>query len=335
MKIFYTTLISLFLIIGLISCTQPKLQTSENTPSWYNKPKQNNSENLYGVSEGYSLEEATKSALADAASRLMVSISSESSILREENKTSVNEEMRQNIKQNIEKIDFTNFKVSKSEKIGQKFFTEVTIERAPFIQDQKEKINFSERQIADLEKNFTKNGTVNIIEERNSLLKIVDISKKVMLSSLIVKGAGENINIEEKTKRFANFENLLNLINSKIEFYFEIDASGVMGKEISQIIRNALNKEKIKIAKIRSSSSNQVVIAIASSSRSNKIYEAFMTKLTINFENKSADKTVASNSLEVTGSSSISENETHLAAINSLEEKISQDGILKIIGIIN
>lgn len=326
-------LFALFLIIFSASCSTSKQVISDTSPTWYNNPKQNNSENLYGVAEGYSLEEATKSALADSASRLMVSISSESSILREENKTSVNEEMRQSIQQNIEKIDFTNFKVSKSQKIGPKFFVEVQIERNPFINDQKEKINFLERKISDLEKNSTKN---NIIEERNSLLKIIDLSKQTMLSNRILQGSGENINLKEKTIRFANFENRLNSINSKIEFYFEIDSTGIMGKEISQIIRNALNKEQIKIAKTRNSTNqNQVVIAIKSNSRSNKIYEAFMTKLTIDFENKSADKTIASNSLEVTGSSSISEKESHLAAIKSLEEKIAQAGILKIIGIIN
>jgi hypothetical protein len=44
---------------------------------------------------------------------------------------------------------------------------------------------------------------------------------------------------------------------------------------------------------------------------------------------------VASNTLEVTGSSSISEKESYFAALKSFEEKISEDGILKIIGITN
>ena len=58
-----------------------------------------------------------------------------------------------------------------------------------------------------------------------------------------------------------------------------------------------------------------------------------MTKLKIDFENLAEGKVVASNSLEVTGSSTISEKESYLASLNSFEEKIQKDGILKILGI--
>ena len=60
-----------------------------------------------------------------------------------------------------------------------------------------------------------------------------------------------------------------------------------------------------------------------------------MTKLQIDFENTSGEKIVASNRIEVAGSSSISEKESYAAAIKSLEEEISNKGILKVIGIIN
>ena len=102
------TFLALFLLSSCGGNSKGNLQSS-NLPSWYVKPKQNDSQNLYGAAQGNSVEESTKSALVDAASRLMVSISSESSLLREENKTDSNEEMRQKISQNIEKIDPFNF----------------------------------------------------------------------------------------------------------------------------------------------------------------------------------------------------------------------------------
>lgn len=321
-------LVFLALTISLTTSCSGNKKAGSELPSWYLSPKQNSAENLYGVAEGYTLEEATKSALADAASRLMVSISSESTLLREENKTDVNEESRQQIKQNIEKIDFTNFKVSRSEKMGQKIYVEAEIKRSPFISDQKEKVSFLERKIADLDKNL---AASNPIQKRASLLKMLDFSNQAILSARILNGAGENINLKEKLARQANFENQLNSLNDKIEFFFEINSP----KEISQIIRNALNKEKIAIAKTRNSGSNQIVIAIKSSSRNNKIYEACMTKLQIDFENISNAKTIASSSVEVSGSSSIGEKESYAAAVKSFEEKVSQDGILKVIGITN
>lgn len=315
------------LALSLISCVSP-IKT-DDSPSWYVTPKQNNAENLYGVAEGYSMEEATKYALADAASRLMVSVSSESSLIREENQNSVNEEMRQRVKQSIEKISFTNFQVSHSDKIKEKFFVEVQIEKQPFINEQKERVTFLEKKISDLDAGSSKK---NPIQRRNSLIQILDLSKELELKSRILAGAGENINLKEKLAHIANFQNQFDKTSDKLEFYFEINSP----KEIAQIIRNALNKEKIKTTPTRNASDpNQIVIKIRSESRTNKIYESFLTKLEVDFENIAGGKSVASNSVEVTGSSSIGEKESYAAATKSLEEKISQDGLLKVIGIIN
>lgn len=318
-----------FLILAffaLASCASNTQSSSEN-PSWYITPKQNNAENLYGISVGHTLEEATKYALADAASRLMVSLSAESSLTREENKSGINEEMRQKVRQNIEKISFTGFKVTRSQKIGVQIFTEVEIPRDSFLREQRERIEFLEKKISDLDKN---SAGKNTIQRRNSLLKILDLGKELELKSRIIVGAGENVDLKSKLNRLADFSNQLEKLSDKVEFYFEINSP----TQIAKIIRSALNKEKLKVSPSRNeSNANQVVIRVRSSSRSNKIYEAFLTKLQIDFENLAEGKVVASNEIEVTGSSSISEKESEAAALSALAEKISNDGILKIIGI--
>jgi len=312
-------------VLVTATCTTKTKQASE--PSWYLSPKQNNSENLYGVAMGANLEEATKAALADAAARLMVSISSESNLLREEDNNNAHEEMRQQVKQNIEKIDFMNFRASRTAKVGAQLAVEVAIERSPFIRDQKEKLEFAEKQVADLEKNLTGN---NPISKRVSLLKILDLEKQIELSSRILTGAGENVNLKEKLSRIAFFKNQLNQLTDKIEFYFEINSP----KEIAQVIRSALNKEKIKVSSTRGGA-GQININIRSNSRNMEVYGAQITKLRIDFENIFGGKVVASNSLEVTGSSTVSEQESYAAAVKSLEDKIEADGVLKIIGILN
>ncbi|OFW80836.1 MAG: hypothetical protein A3D15_03075 [Alphaproteobacteria bacterium RIFCSPHIGHO2_02_FULL_40_34] len=316
-------------LLFLSACVASNNNFNANTPSWYIAPKQNSFENLYGVAEGHTLEEATKHALADAAARLMVGISAESSLIREENQTSVNEEMRQKVRQNIEKIDFSNFRVSRSDKIAEKFFVEVSIERTPFINDQKERVMVLEKKIADLNEN---SATKNPIQKRNDLIKILSLGKELELRSRILAGTGENINLTEKLNRIAEFENQFNKSSDKIEFYFEINSP----QEIAKIIRNALNREKLKISSSRNSSDrNQIVIKIKSQSHTNKIYEAFLTKLEIDFENISGEKILASNSVEITGSSTISEKESYHSALKSFEEKIEKEGILKVVGITN
>jgi hypothetical protein len=313
------------LIFFTASCATNK----DRDPSWYISPKENNADYLYGVAEGYNLEESTKYALADAASRLMVTISSQSDLLREENQTSINEEMRQQVRQNVEKINFTGFKVTRSQKIGQKFFTEIQIERTRFVLEQEDRIRFLERQISDLDKN---SKGKNSIQRRNALLQISTLSKEIEMKSRILSGAGKNIDLTKKLNRAADFQNQLEKLSNNIEFYFEINSP----KEITKIIRTALNKEKIKISpSLNNSNPNQVIIKITSTTRSSEIYSAFMTKLEIDFENIAGGNVVASNSVEVTGSSAISERESYLASLISLEEKIAKDGILKIVGISN
>lgn len=302
-------------------------QNKAGDPFWYISPKQNNSEDFYGVAVGANLEEATKAALADAAARLIVSISSDSNLIREEDNKGANEEMRQQIKQNIEKIEFTNFKISRSTKVGSQLFVEVEIKRDPFIRDQKEKIEFNETKVANFARNLV---GANPIQQRVSLTKILDTQKQIELSSRIIAGAGESINLKEKLKRSADFQNQFNQLSDKIEFYFEINSA----KEISRVIRSALNKERIKVSNSRGGN-NQIIISIKSSSQSSEIYGTKMTKLLIDFENFFGGKIVASNQVEISGSSTINEKESYAAAIKSFEEKINSEGILKVIGIIN
>lgn len=321
----------LLTVLFLVSCSSQKENHKENSqlPSWYISPKQNDSANLYGAAEGNTMEEATRYALADAAARLMVSISSESNLIREENKNSVNEEMRQNVRQNVEKIDFTNFEVTKSTKVGVKFYAEVQIERRPFIKQQLERIEVLDHKISDLEKN---SQAKNALQKRNDLIASLALGKELELRARIAAGAGENVNLKEKLNHLASLENQLNKISDKIEFFFEPSRAA----DVAQVVRSALNKEKIAVAQIRKdANSGQIALKISTKNSSAKIYEAYITKLEIDFENSINGKTLASKTIEVTGSSSLNESESQKAAVKSFEEKIAEDGALKTLGILN
>lgn len=319
--------IFLILILFISSCAAKT--GGAKLPDWYISPKQNDASYLKGVAEGNTLEEATRYALADAAARLMVTISSESNMIREENQNSVNEEMRQNVRQNIEKIDFNNFEVTRSTRADTKFYVEVQIERSPFIRQQKEKIDVLEKKISDLEKN---SANKNALQKRNDLINALSIGKELELRARIVSGAGENIDLKSKLNHVANLENQLNKISDKIEFFI----LPTRASEVSQVVRSALNKEKIAVSQIKKDgTSGQISLKISMDSKQQKIYEAFITKLSIDFENSIGTKILASKKIEVTGSSTISAQESQRAAVKSFEEKIEQDGSLKTLGILN
>jgi hypothetical protein len=318
-----------FIFLSLSSFAEISFAKSNDLPSWFIKPRANNIDRIYGVAEGFTLEEATKSALADAAGRLMVSISSESELIKEENQNSYNEEMRQKVRQSIEKISFSGYEVSKSEQVDKKFYVEVSVEKDPFIKEQKERVEFVQKKINDLDKNSLQ---ANPIQRRTSLIKILDLCKELDLKARILAGAQEEIDMKAILSLIAKYQNEFEKSSSSIEFFFDSSTP----KDLVQILRSALNKEKLKIAKsLDKSDPNQIVIGAKYDSTHNFIYGSHITKLNVDFENSSQSKIVASNNVEVTGNSTINESESTKAAIKALEEQIQKDGILKILGILN
>lgn len=310
----------------LFSCNYSS--KNKDIVSWYINPKQNDAQNIYGVAYGANLEEATKAALANAAAKLNVSISSNSTLLREENRFDINEENREKIEQNIAKIDFGNFKVSKSQEQEGKIFVEVKINRENFVKNQQENITFLQQKIANLEKNLNNS---NIIQKRILLVDLINFCKELELKSIILQGLGENIDLKNILNLRAKFENQLSLLSNKIEFYIDLEST----KELSQIIKNNLTKNNFVIAKNKNFKAKQIKLNIKSSSQSEKIYSTYITKLHIDFENSINGQIIAASSIDLIGNSVIDEKNSYLSALKSLENKIAEQGILQIIGIIN
>lgn len=314
------------ILLTITSCSYKKniaKQELSQIPAWYVSPKNNNYENLYGLGEGFALEDATKSALSDAAARLFVSISSTSSILREEDNNNFNEETRQKINQNIEKIDFGNFQISQTSKIAQKFYVEVKIDRQNFIARQKERMDFLDNQINNLKSQL---NSQNLIQKRISLTKILEMANE---SELIARITSFDIAIlRQKLKIISDTKNELSKLNNKIEFFITKNSSS----KIYSAIRGGLNQENFVI--VDDAKNSSVIIKINSEEKRQKIYNAFITKLIIEFENIVNNKIIASNSIEISGSSLIDYENSYLSAIENLKDKIKKDGSLKILGII-
>ena len=319
-------LISIFIIFGI---SINSFANEQDLPSFFTKPRKNNIDVLYGVGEGATLEEATKNALSDTAGKLVVTISSESQVIKEENQNSYNEELRQKVKQSIEKISFSGYEVSKSQQVGNRFYVEVSVERDPFVNEQKERVEFTQKKINDLDKNSLQ---ANPIQRRTNLLKILELCKELELKARILSGVQEEIDLKSILSLVAKYQNEFEKSSANIEFFFDPKSS----KDLTSIVRSALNKEKLKTAKsINSKDPNQIIIDLNFEINSQNIYGANIAKVKIDIENSAQDKVVASNQIEVSGSSTLGENEAKKAAFKSFEELIEKEGVLKILGILN
>ncbi len=321
----------LFLIIFVSACSSSgNIESVSALPKWYISPAQNNAQNLYGVGEGYSLDEATKASLKNLASKLMVSISSESTMLLEENKFYTNEQSRQQINETVEKMDFVNYQVSKSVQMGPKIYVETIIDRNAFINDQTQKLSELNKNMQD---NYNNLGDKNIIEKYNQLVGINDMAIQAKSINYILSGLGSNSDKEKNLQQYNFYQKAYDGILQKIEFFIELNNSP---KTIANVLGRAINNEKIKIVNFKTSNSNLVIIDVKTDLVENNIYGANIAKLKINFSLLSnLGKVLKSNSVEVTGNSVVSKNEAVNAAISQLSEKINHQGILKILGIKN
>ena len=305
------------------------LLAKESTPKWFSNPKQNDDQNLYGTASANTLEEATKYALVDLASRLIVSISGESQLSREENQQSFNEEMKQKVQQSIEKISFSNYQITKSTQEDQKFFVEVSVEKDPFIAEQQDRAQFLQKKITDLDKILP---SANFLQKHLTLNKIIPLVQELELKTRILNGAGAEANLSDVLNMLAKYQNELNQSTLSAEFYFDKTSNN----KLINVIKPFLNKDGFVINSAEKNSSPKQIKLIASYDFNyNFLYNTHIAKVKISFQNLIQNKTIASNTLEITGNSTINQEEAINSALQSLKQQIEKAGILNILGIIN
>ncbi len=325
MKYFHIVLlIVLSAVVASCSATSDSVK-KDGDISWYLSPINNDAQNIYGVGEGYTLEEATKSALSDASAKLSVTISSNSSTLLEENRTDANVEFRKQINQNIEKIEFPAFNVDRSTTNDQTIYVQVSINRNEFVNLQKEKIEFLDNQVNNLKADIEQQ---NIIKKRNSYSKIIELAGQSEILTRIIYPPSEG-KLKAKLRVISDAKNKLSKLNNKFEFFFVKKGDA----QIYNVIKKYLNKAGVVIANVKSNDPNQIVMDIASNHSTGKVYNSYVTKIKVNFKNIAQNKTVASNDVETSGSSVIGRNESYNAAIKSLDREIKREGIFNILGL--
>lgn len=330
MTVYLTRLIRLplyFAFLLFFGCSHNNSESPIQVPAWYISPKPNDSLYLYGVGEGYTIKESTNDALSNVSAKLMVEISSNSSLIREENSYSINEEMRQNIKQTTKKIIFTNYDVSNSAKVGQKFFVEVRVPKDSFVKERIENIAILRSKALNLD-----NNSINQIAilRKKSLEEIIEHLNEILASQKILEAVGENQDIKKTQADIASYEDKILKLNQKIEIVFDMGSP----TNVTSIVGEALNNQNIKTSRgWVKDHKNQLLLRVRIDRDTKKIYGSYITKLKIDFSASSYNRTIASSSQEVTGSSVVSERDSFKAALKKFDQELKNSDILQVIGI--
>ncbi len=317
-------LLILFLISGCITIGQSQ-KSSSNLPSWYINPFSNDSVNLYGVGEGFTIQEASKSALNNLAAKLAVTISSDSSTLMEENNYSANEEFRGKISERVQEVTFNNYDINNSHKEGMTFYAQVKVDRNNFIKEQKSILAQKHKIMQNL---YNSSKNKNILIRRNKLSKIVDISASASIINQILNGLKVNPNYQKNLDKYQFYKDSYDNILDKIEFFIKSD-----NIKIKDAVIEGLNENNLKVVSLKKNNSkNLVIIDIKTTSSVKKIYGSNITNLKLKFKlisNK--NKILASNITEVSGAS-VGNHNSFGIAVKNFSKKIKKEGILQIIG---
>lgn len=345
----------LFYLNFLIFSSFSLAAVDKKLPKWFSNPQQNNAKKLFGIASGVSLEEATRLALADLSSRLLVTISGETATLNEENNHSINQEFRQNLKQKIEQIEFSGFKTSNSAQSEGQFFIEVEISRPDFIEQQKQKISFMQKEVDGYQQEnkqpVVKNNPLKI---RKNLQKIDENLQKILLLEKIISGAGVNVDSNLTLEQILKNQQVASDFGSNTSFFLRINTlvSESQNSESQKQIQNSsqavnsLDMPQLKSAiknkfsqainnggfKISSSASaDDIIVDIEFDKTTTEIYSNKITKLILNVETIANNKTIATSKIEVSGASLNGEKMSTDAAIANLGKKFESEGVVKLL----
>lgn len=324
--VFIRKYLLVFLLVLSACSGHSQSSDSKSLPSWYVNPSTNSSMSLYGVGDGFTLQEASASALNNLASKLSVTISSDSSSLLEENKYSANEEFRKKINEKVKEIKFNNYLVSNSAVIGEKFFVEVKVDREQFITQQKEDLAANNNKMKEI---YDSANGQNILIRKSKLDQINGIADKSILINEILKSLGANADFDKNITKYKNYQSELDKILDKIEFVVKAD-----NQKVKDAMVQALNLQKFKVVPNVTANNNLAVLTLRTSSDVKNVYNSNITNLQVNIEVSSDQgKVVSGNLVEVIGASVGGKDMSFSAAVKSFSKKIEEENILKIIGI--
>ena len=301
----------------LLSCTTNKPQQLDQLPSWYVASQTSNDQNLYGVGEGYTLAEASKSALNNLAGKIITNISSKSSILLESNKYSTNEQSHQKINEEVAKITFNNYQINNSASFGGKIYVEIAVNRNSFIASYSQKLDDLNHKMANI---FNQTQSKTILEKLSDLELINNLSFEAeSITQILASLSDDQHNFKNNFNLYNSYHNSYQNLTSKIEFF--IENKNAPQPFVALLIKN-LNQKNLKVIKNKNlSNPNLVIVQINSKITKQKIYGSYITKLKIDFNLLSNNnRIIKSDSLESSGSSMISQKEATNVAIAHISE---------------
>ena len=325
--IFKSLFFILFSLIFTGCISQPTIQNHAITlPSWYIQPIPASTTYLYGVGEGKTVQEAKNSALNDMASQLSVTVNS--SLHQYKQSTSFNastthyeKKLTQNIHIDVQKINFTNAHVEKSERIDTSFFILLRVNKHELFTSYKNAFELANHRIKTQAKQAK---SQSLLEHINALEKLSLPIQKATSQALILNAINNSFNSNTLIQEYQNIQQHLELLKSNLKIKLSTNLTqNLFANELIHL----LNASNFKVV----SSKQNIDIDLNSTAVYSKALGWHVVKVTTNIAVISQNKTVSNTIINSIGRSFSSKQSALINASKYFKNEVQQQGVQRLI----
>ena len=290
----------------------------QSIPNWYLNSPANTSSTIYGVGEGSNLEDAKSAALNSMSARLVVAVgSSLQKLTTSSTNGGYSKEVTQDIKVDVEKIQFTNAKVEKNAVVGENFYVLMSVNRIELFNEKKKSFNIEDEGIEtrfDEGANLAKLEKIYHIKGMSS--KIIDNRKKAFVLYAIN-------NSFDYGPFFSKYDGYLSQIDTlKSELQISV-TSNEKNKFFADEIVEKLNNDGYKVVQ----NSSNVEINVNNKIRYSEYKGWKIAKVSTTIGVSSMGKTVSNKTVNTTGRSSSTNDNALQNAASHFKKKLDKEGL--------
>lgn len=295
-------------------------------PTWVANPVEDDTNYIYGIGSGNSLPKAEQSALSNISQKLATVVSSNVSSYVSDNQGKVNASYSQEISAKTFDTKITNYEVVKSASQGDIFYSMVRMSRSSFVKDTMDRLSAIDDRLTNKVKQAS---NVSKVQQYVALLEIhPDIIEATSLVFLLQSASGSF----DSTKYFSKYSKYQSLADELLyQLRFKIEFSPEFAY-VGEMVINLLGEAKLSAAPDEHQA--DATIKIKAITTRSFLFNEYTTQLRVTFQtvDKSGRK-VNSKEYIVAGSSMTSYDNSMRTAVQLLQNKLQDDGILTTIGL--
>ncbi len=330
-RIYLTKMYRIFLFLLIAACTSNS--SLKDMPDWYVYQKENDEKNFYGTGAGATKQEALLAALKNLASKISVSISSETVMVSEQKNLKLSEEMKESVREVVRDISFNNYQVTNSKRVGGKFYTEISVNKVDFLNAQKQLYTKLHDRLKKLREDFLYSDSP--IEKHKIVTEILAANSDLQPLNQMLYSFGKISEAEflKSAQHQKTYQDICDNFFNKSEIFVSFSNTP---EEVQERVWAALSEEKkLKISKEKNSKNHNLLklnfdskLTASNAYGVHSIFLRVRTKLLSN-ENKEISNAV----FDIETTSQKDKDDALKKASNQIAKLMKENGALKTLGI--